>query len=84
MYGSSLPTLICLASMDGLALAAAARARWEEIEIIVTSGNHGAVADKLPDRSVFIAKPYKFDRVVECFAAVAAVADRGRAAGRKS
>jgi len=43
-------------SMDGQ-LAHAVRNRWPPIEIIVTSANLGA-AQQLPDRGIFVAKPY--------------------------
>ena len=45
-------------SMDGLKLAAAVRNRWPPIEIIVTSGVHKLSAADLPERGVFLSKPY--------------------------
>jgi DNA-binding NtrC family response regulator len=45
--------------MDGLKLASAIRSRWPPIEIVVTSGHRGVTASELPERSVFIPKPYK-------------------------
>lgn len=50
-------------SMDGLALAAMVRDRWPPIELIVTSGVVRAEAARLPDRGVFIAKPYSIDHL---------------------
>jgi DNA-binding NtrC family response regulator len=51
-------------SMDGLKLAAAIRGRWPPIEIILTSGHRSVPAGQMPERSVFIPKPYHPDRVV--------------------
>jgi DNA-binding NtrC family response regulator len=51
-------------SMDGLKLAVAVRGRWPPIEIILTSGHRAVAAAELPERSVFIAKPYNCDQVV--------------------
>jgi CheY-like chemotaxis protein len=45
-------------SMDGLKLARAVRNRWPPIDIIVTSGGNLASERLLPDRGVFIPKPY--------------------------
>lgn len=45
-------------SMDGLKLAAAVRHRWPPIEIILTSGVHKLSATDLPERGVFLSKPY--------------------------
>jgi DNA-binding LytR/AlgR family response regulator len=51
-------------SMDGIKLAAAIRGRWPPIQILVTSGHHGLTAGELPERCVFIPKPYRFDKIV--------------------
>jgi len=59
-------------SMDGLKLAAAIRGRWPPIEIVLTSGHRYVAAIELPERSVFIPKPYKGDRVVETLRQLAA------------
>ena len=45
-------------SMDGLKLAHAVRDRWPPIEIIVTSGFKLAREYALPDRGIFLPKPY--------------------------
>jgi CheY-like chemotaxis protein len=45
-------------SMDGLKLACVARNRWPPIEIIVTSGLDFKAAPRLPERGVFLSKPY--------------------------
>ena len=52
-------------SMDGIKLAAAVRGRWPPIEIIVTSGYRSVAESELPERSVFIPKPYQPDQVIE-------------------
>jgi hypothetical protein len=44
--------------MDGLKLACVARNRWPPIEIIVTSGLDFKAAPRLPERGVFLSKPY--------------------------
>jgi two-component system, response regulator PdtaR len=51
-------------SMDGLKLAAAVRNRWPPVEIIVTSGRSLPDSELLPERSVFIAKPYQPEQVL--------------------
>lgn len=45
-------------SMDGFALARAARDRWPPIEIVVASGRRQPDAMSLPDRGLFFDKPY--------------------------
>jgi CheY-like chemotaxis protein len=59
-------------SMDGLKLAAAVRGRWPPIEIILTSGYRNVTASELPERCVFIPKPYEPDRVVTMLRQLAA------------
>jgi CheY-like chemotaxis protein len=59
-------------SMDGLKLAAAIRGRWPPIEIILTSGHHTVSPSELPERSVFIPKPYEPGRVVATLRQLAA------------
>ncbi len=59
-------------SMDGVALAVAVRGRWPPIEIIITSGFRYMGADELPARSVFIAKPYEANHLVEMLINLAA------------
>lgn len=44
--------------LDGTRLAAAIRDRWPPIEIILTSGNIRPAAEMMPQRSIFLAKPY--------------------------
>ncbi len=45
-------------SMDGLKLAAAVRKRWPPIELIITSAFRNPNADEMPERSLFLSKPY--------------------------
>jgi CheY-like chemotaxis protein len=51
-------------SMDGLKLAAAVRGRWPPVEFIITSGRRTPTADDMPERSLFIGKPYSSFQVV--------------------
>jgi CheY-like chemotaxis protein len=48
-------------SMDGLKLARVVRDRWPPIELILTSGVMKIGQRDLPERSVFLAKPYSLD-----------------------
>ena len=52
-------------SMDGLKLAAAVRDRWPPVNIIVTTGMKAPRCDAMPANSIFIAKPYRNDEVLE-------------------
>jgi len=45
-------------TMDGLKLAAAVRNRWPPVHIVVASGKHRPNADDMPNRCVFLPKPY--------------------------
>lgn len=45
-------------SMDGLKLAHAVRDRWPPVEIIITSGLNFEPTQRLPERGVFLPKPY--------------------------
>jgi CheY-like chemotaxis protein len=44
--------------MDGLELASLVRRRWPHILVVVTSGHLKPESDSLPDKAVFIPKPY--------------------------
>jgi two-component system, response regulator PdtaR len=44
--------------MDGLELACLVRRRWPHILVVVTSGHLKPESGALPDRAVFIPKPY--------------------------
>lgn len=52
-------------SMDGLKLATAVRHRWPPVNIIITSGNTRPMIADMPDRSIFIPKPYFHADVVD-------------------
>jgi CheY-like chemotaxis protein len=56
-------------SMDGLKLASFVRDRWPPIEIIVTSGKR--VPRALPERVVFVPKPYRAEHVLQTIASFA-------------
>ena len=51
--------------LDGMKLAACIRDRWPPIEIILTSAHLAPAASDMPDRSVFVSKPYATERLVE-------------------
>ncbi len=59
-------------SMDGLKLAAAIRGRWPPVELIVTSGQTIVQQAALPERGVFLPKPYREHEVVELLHRLAA------------
>ena len=50
-------------SMDGLKLAHAVRYRWPPIEIIVTSGLKLRDEQHLPERGIFLPKPYTSSQI---------------------
>jgi CheY-like chemotaxis protein len=45
-------------SMDGLRLAHVIRHRWPPIELLLTSGHSRVRDEEIPDRGIFLAKPY--------------------------
>jgi len=57
---------------DGLELAALVRDRWPPIEIIITSGKALPAAARLPERAVFVPKPYRQDQLVDAINRLAA------------
>ena len=59
-------------SLDGMKLAACIRDRWPPIHIILTSGHMKPSADEMPAGSVFFAKPYRQDRVIDAMRRMAA------------
>jgi CheY-like chemotaxis protein len=59
-------------SMDGLKLAAAVRDRWPPIEILIVSGKQRPNSDELPERGVFIPKPYDSRKVTQTLVRMAA------------
>jgi len=46
-------------SMNGLKLARAIRDRWPPIELILTSGHFDVPESALPERGLFLSKPYR-------------------------
>ena len=59
-------------SLDGMKLAACIRDRWPPIHIILTSGHMKPSPDEMPEGSVFFAKPYRQDRVIDAMRRMAA------------
>jgi CheY-like chemotaxis protein len=51
--------------MDGLALARAIRERWPPVELLLASGLIRVEPDRMPERSVFLGKPYQARQLVE-------------------
>lgn len=51
-------------SMNGLKLAAAVRAKWPPIKIIITTGKDRPRDDQMPAHSQFVPKPYSPERVL--------------------
>ena len=52
-------------SMDGLRLAHAIRDRWPPIDIVLTSGRVRVREEDMPERGVFLGKPYEPGELVE-------------------
>jgi CheY-like chemotaxis protein len=52
-------------SMDGLRLAHAIRDRWPPIDIVLTSGRMGVREEDMPERGVFLGKPYEPGELVQ-------------------
>ena len=52
-------------SMDGLRLAHAIRNRWPPIELVVTSGQMRVSKEDMPERGLFLAKPYQPSKLVQ-------------------
>lgn len=59
-------------SLDGMKLAAHIRDRWPPIHIIMTSGHVKPDLSELPEGTLFFAKPYRQDRVIEAMRGMAA------------
>lgn len=51
--------------MDGIRLAAVIRERWPPIEIVVTSSHIQISQTQMPERGVFVSKPYDGQQLVE-------------------
>jgi CheY-like chemotaxis protein len=45
--------------MDGIRLAELVRGRWPPIEIVVTSSHMHVTSEQMPERGVFLPKPYE-------------------------
>jgi two-component system, response regulator PdtaR len=52
-------------SMDGLRLAHAIRHRWPPIELLLTSGHTRVGDEDMPDRGLFLGKPYDGGELVQ-------------------
>ncbi|HVJ40438.1 MAG TPA: response regulator [Dongiaceae bacterium] len=52
-------------SMDGISLAEIVRRRWPWIDLLITSGKVIPHRHKLPEGSLYFAKPYDIEKVVE-------------------
>ena len=52
-------------SMDGLRLAHAIRNRWPPIELVLTSGQMRVGKEDMPERGLFLAKPYEPSKLVQ-------------------
>jgi two-component system, response regulator PdtaR len=59
-------------SMDGLKLAHAVRRRWPPVELLVTSAFSNIMAEDLPERGRYLAKPYDVAALSEAFQQMAA------------
>ncbi len=56
--------------LDGIGLAARVREFWPEIGVVVTSGAPRGAAAALRQRALFLAKPFRADRLVEAVQSV--------------
>jgi CheY-like chemotaxis protein len=52
--------------MDGLALARAIPERWPPVELVLASGRMRVESDCMPDRGVFLSKPYQAGQLIQC------------------
>jgi CheY-like chemotaxis protein len=52
-------------SMDGLRLAHAIRNRWPPIELVLTSGQMRLRNEDIPERGLFLGKPYEPSELVQ-------------------
>jgi two-component system, response regulator PdtaR len=52
-------------SMDGLRLAHAIRRRWPPIELVLTSGHARVDGENMPERGLFLNKPYGGPELVQ-------------------
>lgn len=61
---------------NGLALAAAVRARWPTVDLVVTSGRYAVDAGQVPVGAVFLSKPYQRRQLLAVLELVCGVARR--------
>jgi two-component system, response regulator PdtaR len=61
-------------AMDGLALAHHAATRWPKIALLITSGRPRPLQRSFPERSRFLAKPYRHNHVIRHIRELAAAA----------
>ncbi|UPG88287.1 response regulator [Luteibacter aegosomaticola] len=61
--------------MDGILLAAAIRRRWPPIEIVMTSSHVHIQDSQLPERGVFVSKPYDGEQLLGLFRTMATRTD---------
>ena len=52
-------------SMDGLRLAHAIRNRWPPVELVLTSGRRRVHNKEMPERGLFLSKPYRPSELIE-------------------
>lgn len=55
-------------SMDGLKLISVIRKRWPPVRLILTSGKGLPLGAVLPERTVFLQKPYAFQKLASAMA----------------
>lgn len=58
-------------SMNGIKLAFIVRDRWPPVHIVVLSGRITPMPGELPDRAIFIAKPYRPMQIEDALRAAA-------------
>jgi two-component system, response regulator PdtaR len=51
-------------AMDGLALAHHTAKRWPKIALLITSARPAPERTKLPEKAIFLAKPYRHQHVI--------------------
>jgi CheY-like chemotaxis protein len=57
-------------SMDGLILMHAVRERWPPANLVLASGRVSPRVEDMPERTVFLRKPYREDELLNVLAAV--------------
>src|SRR4029450_3999442 len=64
-------------SMDGLRLAHAIRNRWPPIELVLTSGQMRVRNEDMPERGLFLGKPYEQSELVQVVRSLVSYDDTG-------